>query len=99
MKSGEPQGIIAAGRIAFNSLRIEKGYRSAGTDMTTEHTPDAAGIGFAVRATKPDDFIGKQALTQREPCPKVLKTLRLDDPSAVVLGKEPVIIDGAVAAM
>ena len=97
MKAGEPQGIIAAGRIAFNSLRIEKGYRSAGTDMTTEHTPDAAGIGFAVRATKPVDFIGKQALTQREPCPKVLRTLRLDDPSAVVLGKEPVIIDGAVA--
>src|SRR5207245_5907219 len=30
---------IAAGRAAFNSLRLEKGYRSFGTDMTFEHDP------------------------------------------------------------
>ena len=37
------------GRAAFNSLRLEKGYRSWGTDMTTEHNPYEAGLGFAVR--------------------------------------------------
>ena len=36
-------GGIAAGRGAFNSLRLEKGYRSFGTDMTYEHDPYEAG--------------------------------------------------------
>ena len=53
--------MIAAGRIAFNSLRIEKAYRSWGTDMTAEHLPAAKVVDFAVRMTK-DDFIGKSAL-------------------------------------
>ena len=47
-------GVIAAGRAAFNSLRLEKGYRSWGTDMTTEHNPYEAGLGFAVRLQKGD---------------------------------------------
>lgn len=94
MIAGQAQKIIAAGRIAFNSLRIEKGYRSAGVDMTTEHTPAAAGLDFAVRMTK-DDFVGKKALAHRT-CSSRLRTLRLDDPAAVVLGKEPVSVDGDV---
>ncbi|MVU83330.1 FAD-dependent oxidoreductase [Nocardia sp. ET3-3] len=95
-EAGRPQRVIAAGRIAFNSLRLEKGYRSWGTDMTTEHTPDAAGLGFAVRMSKPD-FLGKRALEAAPPPRQLLRTLVLDDPAAVVLGKEPVFIDGAVA--
>ena len=47
-QAGQPYGVIAAGRAAFNSLRLEKGYRSWGTDMTTEHDPYEAGLGFAV---------------------------------------------------
>ncbi|MFI8774732.1 FAD-dependent oxidoreductase [Gordonia sp. NPDC062954] len=94
MAAGEPHGIIAAGRIAFNSLRIEKGYRSAGTDMTIEHTPAAAGLDFAVRMSK-DDFLGKSALAERG-APSRLRTLRFTDLAAVVLGKEPVAVNGAV---
>ena len=60
-EAGQRHGVIAAGRIAFNSLRIEKGYRLWGTDMTAEHQPAAAGLDFAVRMAK-DDFIGKAAL-------------------------------------
>ena len=41
-----PHEVIAAGRIAFNSLRIEKGYRLWGTDMTAEHQPVSRGRGF-----------------------------------------------------
>ena len=95
--AGEPHGIIPAGRIAFNSLRMEKGYRSAGTDMTTEHTPAAAGLEFAVRMTK-EDFIGKAALTQRESS-STLRTLQFADPAAVVLGKEPVSVAGTTEAV
>ena len=45
-EAGQEHGIIAAGRGAFNSLRLEKGYRSFGGDMTNEHDPYEAGVGF-----------------------------------------------------
>ncbi|HKH10274.1 MAG TPA: FAD-dependent oxidoreductase, partial [Rubrobacter sp.] len=45
-EAGRPLGLIAAGRGAFNGLRLEKGYRSWGADMTTEHDPYEAGLGF-----------------------------------------------------
>lgn len=86
---------IAAGRIAFNSLRLEKGYRSWGTDMTAEHRPAAAGVEFAVSGKK-SDFLGKAALDIAPAPAKVLRSIVFDDPAAVVLGKEPVSIEGAV---
>ena len=90
--AGQAHDVIAAGRIAFNSLRIEKAYRSWGTDVTVEHQPAAAGLDFAVRMAK-DDFIGKSALEQAPPPQKVLRSIVFHDPTAVVLGKEPVFLD------
>ncbi|MEU0503334.1 FAD-dependent oxidoreductase [Nocardia sp. NPDC005998] len=94
--AGHAHEVIAAGRIAFNSLRIEKGYRGWGTDMTAEHLPAAAGLDFAVRMAK-DDFVGKKALEQAPPPAKILRSIVFDSPTAVVLGKEPVYVDGACA--
>jgi len=91
--AGQEHDVIAAGRIAFNSLRIEKAYRSWGTDMTAEHLPGAAGLDFAVRMDK-DDFVGKTALEQAAPPTKVLRSIVFHDPTAVVLGKEPVFLTG-----
>jgi glycine cleavage system aminomethyltransferase T len=91
-EAGQPHGVIAAGRIAFNSLRIEKGYRLWGTDMTAEHQPAAAGLDFAVRMNK-DDFVGKVALGDAPQ--NILRSIVFDDPSAVALGKEPVYVDGS----
>jgi dimethylglycine oxidase len=88
--SGQPHGIIAAGRGAFNSLRLEKGYRSFGTDMTFEHDPYEAGLGFAVKLGKAD-FVGRAAVARRkETVRRKLSCLTLTDPDAVVMGKEPV---------
>jgi glycine cleavage system aminomethyltransferase T/glycine/D-amino acid oxidase-like deaminating enzyme len=83
--AGQEHGVIAAGRGAFTSLRLEKGYRSFGTDMTYEHTPDEAGVGFAVKRAKPE-FLGKEALQNRQGKQK-LTCLTVD---AHLLGKEPV---------
>jgi len=93
--TGQQYRAIAAGRIAFNSLRLEKGYRSWGTDMTTEHHPAAAGVGFAVSAKK-GDFLGKAAIDAAPAPAKVLRSIVLDEAGAVVLGKEPVSVDGTV---
>ncbi len=90
--AGQQHGVVAAGRSAFNSLRLEKGYRLWGTDMTAEHTPYEAGLGFAVKPAK-GDFVGRAALEGRA-VTRSLTCLVLDDPAAVVLGKEPVHVDG-----
>ncbi|MFI8349737.1 FAD-dependent oxidoreductase [Streptomyces sp. NPDC085596] len=95
-EAGRELGVIAAGRSAFNSLRLEKGYRAWGTDMTAEHTPYEAGVGFAVRMDK-GDFVGRDALRDRPEPTRRLTPLLLDDPAAVVLGREPVSVDGTTA--
>ena len=95
--AGQDHGIIPAGRIAFNSLRIEKGYRSWGSDMTVEHTPSAAGLDFAVRMDKTVDFVGKSALSAAQQPTSMLRSIVFDDPDAAVLGSEPVFVAGACA--
>lgn len=94
-KAGQAHGIIAAGRTAFNSLRLEKGYRSWGTDMTTEHNPYEAGVGFAVKPGK-EDFVGAAALesVSKDAPHRRLRCLTVDDGRSVVLGKEPVFQNG-----
>ncbi|PRA00125.1 sarcosine dehydrogenase [Arthrobacter sp. MYb224] len=97
-EAGQEHGIIAGGREAFNSMRLEKGFRSFGTDMTSEHEPEQAGLGFAVKATKTVDFVGKAALADRAAAAtKRLRCLTIDDGVSVVLGKEPVYVDGEPA--
>ena len=92
--SGRPHGLIAAGTGALKSLRLEKGYRAWGADITTEHAPAEAGLGFCVRDDGVD-FIGGEALRSRKPAQR-LASLILDDPQ-VVMGGDPVTRDGADA--
>ncbi|MFJ5532033.1 FAD-dependent oxidoreductase [Streptomyces sp. NPDC093261] len=92
-EAGREHGAVAAGRSAFNSLRLEKGYRSWGVDMTDEHHPFEAGLGFAVRMDK-NGFVGQEALRELPEATRRLTPLLLDDPAANVLGKEPVYVDG-----
>jgi dimethylglycine oxidase len=97
-RAGQAHGVIAAGRGAFNSLRLEKGYRAWGVDMTAEHDPYEAGLGFAVRMAK-GEFLGRDGLAARAaggPRRK-LACLVIDDPAQVVMGSEPVYVAGAPA--
>ncbi|MBV9844657.1 MAG: GcvT family protein [Kutzneria sp.] len=92
-ESGQPHQIIAAGRGAFTSLRLEKGYRSFGIDMTFEHDPYEAGLGFAVKLDKPE-FLGRDAvMRRRDRVRRRLACLTLDDPDTVMMGSEPVYRD------
>jgi len=90
-EAGQPLGVIAGGRGAFNGLRLEKGYRMWGTDMTTEHDPYEAGLGFTVKLDT-GDFIGREALLRRkDEGPRLkLTCFILEDPGVVVMGNEPV---------
>ncbi|MCD2194688.1 FAD-dependent oxidoreductase [Actinomycetospora endophytica] len=98
-EAGREHGVIAAARAAFNSLRLEKGYRAWGTDMTTEHDPYEAGVGFAVRPATKGEFVGRDALAGRDASTvtRRLTCLTVDNERSVVLGGEPVLVDGEPA--
>ncbi|KAJ5640906.1 hypothetical protein N7528_000531 [Penicillium herquei] len=90
--AGKNHGIIAAGRGAFNALRLEKGYRTYGLDMNSEHNPYEAGVANAIRASKWEDYIGKAALEHlvKQKPTRRLRCLTINDGRSMVLGKEPV---------
>ena len=96
--AGREHGLIAAGLGAFDSLRLEKGYRLWGQDITAEHDPFEAGLGFAVRMEK--DFQGRGALEEIRARGLVerLVPMIFDDPRTVVMGKEPVWANGRVVS-
>jgi dimethylglycine oxidase len=93
--AGQRHGVIAAGRAAFSSLRLEKGYRAWGHDMTTQDNPYEAGLGFAVQLNK-GDFVGRDAIAgmSADTVTRRLSCLTIDDGHSVVLGHEPVFLDG-----
>ena len=87
--AGQAHGLVAGGYKAIDSLRLEKGYRVWGADITPEDTPFEAGLGFAVKLDK-GDFVGREALVSRADPERLLRCLTLEDPRAIALGSEPV---------
>jgi 4-methylaminobutanoate oxidase (formaldehyde-forming) len=92
-EAGRPHGLVAAGYRAIDSLRLEKGYRVWGSDITPDDTPHEAGLGFCVREDK--DFRGAAALRARA-VERRLVCLVLEDPRSVALGNEPVRVGEAI---
>lgn len=95
--AGAGHGLVAGGYRAIDALRLEKGYRAWGSDVTPEETPYESGPGFAVAMDK-GDFTGRDALPRAcDAGPRRrLRCLVLDDPCSVRLGNEPVRVDGEV---
>ena len=92
-EAGEPHGLLAGGYRAIDSLRLEKGYRVWGADITPDDTPYEGGLGFAVKRDK--TFIGSDALDGAQPARR-LCCLVLADPRSVTLGNEPVRAGGEI---
>jgi glycine cleavage system aminomethyltransferase T len=97
-EAGLEHGIVAAGYRAIDSMRLEKGYRVWGADITPDETPYEGGLGFCVKLDKEGGFIGRDALAAaNEAGPrKRLACLILEDPRSVALGNEPVRVGGEI---
>jgi len=91
--AGESHGLVAGGYRAIDSLRLEKGYRVWGADITPDDTPLEAGLGYCMARDK--EFVGRTALGEHE-VRRRLRCVVLDDPRSVALGNEPVRIDGRI---
>jgi 4-methylaminobutanoate oxidase (formaldehyde-forming) len=98
MDAGKAFGLKLCGYHALNSLRMEKGYRHWGHDISDEDTPLQAGLGFAVSLDKLGGFIGKEALqTQKaQGLTRKLVQFALADAGKLLYHNEPVLRDGVI---
>jgi glycine cleavage system aminomethyltransferase T/glycine/D-amino acid oxidase-like deaminating enzyme len=92
-EAGREHGLVAGGYKAIDSLRLEKGYRVWGADITPEDSPFEAGLGFAVKLDKAD-FLGRAPMLEAVEPDRLLRCLTLDDPRSIALGSEPVRVAG-----
>jgi 4-methylaminobutanoate oxidase (formaldehyde-forming) len=98
MEAGKAFDLTLCGYHALNSLRMEKGYRHWGHDISDEDSPLQAGLGFAVALHKPGGFIGQEALLQQKEQGLTRKLLQfaLHDASKLLYHNEPVLRDGVI---
>ena len=96
MEAGKPHDIRPIGYRALESLRLEKGYRAWGSDITPNDTPFEAGLGWAVKLRKNTDFLGRRTLEtlQGQALTKRLMGFTVDDPEIVLVGRETILRDG-----
>jgi glycine cleavage system aminomethyltransferase T/glycine/D-amino acid oxidase-like deaminating enzyme len=97
--AGSDLGLADAGYYAINSLRLDKGYRAFGSDLTPDRTPLEAGLRFTCKLKTPIDFSGRAALESAiaEGPRRRLVSLRVGDPAVMLWGGELVLHDGAPA--
>ena len=96
-EAGAAFGLVDAGYYALEAMRIEKGYRAWGRELTPDIDPFQAGLGFAVRLDKPGGFIGRKALLEAKARPgpdKRIVQFTIDDPEPVLWGGELVLRGG-----
>ncbi|WP_059171113.1 glycine cleavage system aminomethyltransferase GcvT [Bacillus sp. FJAT-27445] len=66
LDAGREEGVLPCGLGARDTLRFEANLALYGQELSPEISPLEAGVGFAVKVNKEDDFIGKEALKQQK---------------------------------
>ena len=91
MAAGRPHGLVLTGSRAMGMLRLEKGYRSWGAELTTEVTPHAAGLARFCSTRKP--YLGRDAVDAERATPpaKRFVTLGIEPAAPPCWGTEPVL--------
>ncbi|MEL6206312.1 MAG: FAD-dependent oxidoreductase [Pseudomonadota bacterium] len=96
-EAGADHGLALCGLHAMDSCRIEKAFRHFGHDITSEDHVLEAGLGFAVKLSKPD-FTGRDAVLRKKQqgLARRMVQFRLSDPEPMVYHNEPILRDGEI---
>jgi 4-methylaminobutanoate oxidase (formaldehyde-forming) len=99
--AGSSYGLVDAGYSAIESLRLEKGYRAFGRDLTPDLTPVEAGLVFATALAGSQEFLGREALSAHRAAlagggaRRRVVSLRVESPEPMLWGGELLLLDGA----
>ena len=96
MAAGADLGVANAGYYAIESLRLEKGYRAFGRELTPDYNPVEAGLLFACKLGTGTGFLGREAVEKaRAAGPRRrLVSVVLGDPGVMMWGGELLLRDG-----
>ena len=99
METGKPFGVGRGGYYTIESMRLEKGYRAFGRELTPSENPVEAGLLFACKLKTDIAFLGREAVEKAkvEGANKKLVGFSVDDPAAMLWGGELILRGGAVA--
>jgi glycine cleavage system aminomethyltransferase T/glycine/D-amino acid oxidase-like deaminating enzyme len=103
MVAGADLGVANAGYYAIESLRLEKGYRAFGRELTPDYTPVEAGLVFATALGSDKSFLGREALEAHRDGLRAggprrrLVSLVVESPEPMLWGGELVLRDGRPA--
>jgi len=94
--AGAEFGLVNAGYYAIESMRLEKGYRAFGRELTPDYGPVEAGLTFACKLRTDISFLGREAVekARADGPPRRLVSLVLADPDTMMWGGELVLRDG-----
>lgn len=93
--AGAEHGLTNAGYRAIETLRLEKGYRAWSSDIGPDHTPDEAGLGWAVKMKSGLPFKGREAVVaQREAGVRKIMATFTAGPEVILSGRETIYRDG-----
>ena len=99
MAAGAEFGVARGGYYAIESLRLEKGYRAFGRELTPGDNPVEAGLLFACKLTTDVDFLGRTAVEKAKtegPRRRVVG-FTVGSSDAMLWGGELILRDGVVA--
>ena len=93
--AGKEHGLRNAGYRAIETLRLEKGYRAWSSDIGPDHTPDEAGLGWAVKMKSNIPFKGREAVqAQREEGKKKIMATFTCNGDVILSGRETIYRNG-----
>ncbi len=97
--AGQDFDLKLCGMHMMDSCRIEKGFRHFGHDITAEDHVLEAGLGFAVKKTKPD-FIGRAAVLEKMEAGLDMRLVqfKLTEPEPLLYHNEPIVRDGEIVS-
>src|ERR1700754_4765296 len=99
MQTGDQFGVGRGGYYTIESMRLEKGYRAFGRELTPSENPVEAGLLFACKLKSDIEFLGRDAVEQAvvQGPRRKLVGFQVDDADAMLWGGELILRDGVVA--
>ena len=99
LSAGEQFGVGRGGYYAIESMRLEKGYRAFGRELTPNDSPVEAGLMFTCKLSTDIDFLGRASVERAKaegPRRRVV-SFSVDSDTPMLWGGELILRDGAVA--
>ena len=99
MRLGFDLGVVNGGYYAIESLRLEKGYRAFGRELTPDYNPVEAGLLFTCKLRGSIPFLGREAVEKAVvagPRNRLVSVV-VGSPSPMLWGGELILRDGVAA--